>query len=98
MIPSGRAACIAAATVSLAAATALAVGPRAGRVELVAGEGLNEPFAVDFDHHGNSSPPTSRARITSSWARTARAQAARVRNGKGAGVTDRRPSRCDTAG
>ncbi len=54
MIPAGRAAGVAAAVVSLAAASALAVGPRAGRVELVAGDGLDEPFAIDFDRDGNA--------------------------------------------
>ena len=54
MIRTGRAAFLAAAAVSLAAATTLAVGPRAGRVELVAGEGLSEPFAIDFDGDGNA--------------------------------------------
>jgi hypothetical protein len=47
VIRTGRAACVAAAMIPLGAAAAGAVRPSAGRVELVAGERLNEPFAID---------------------------------------------------
>jgi DNA-binding beta-propeller fold protein YncE len=44
----------AALSLSLAAAVSLAAPPSSGRVELVAGDGLNEPFGVDFDAAGNT--------------------------------------------
>lgn len=45
-----------AAALSVFAAAALAAppSPSSGRVELVAGEGLSEPFGVDFDAAGNT--------------------------------------------
>jgi DNA-binding beta-propeller fold protein YncE len=43
-----------AAAVALAAVVSLAGPAPAGRVELVAGDGLSEPFGVDFDAAGNA--------------------------------------------
>lgn len=45
---------LSAAALSLAAVASLAAPPSPGRVELVAGEGLNEPFGVAFDAAGNT--------------------------------------------
>jgi sugar lactone lactonase YvrE len=53
-VRAGRAALVLAALVPLAGAAAPAAGPAAGRVELVAGDGLNEPFALAFDGDGNT--------------------------------------------
>jgi DNA-binding beta-propeller fold protein YncE len=48
------AALAAAALFPLASASLLGAAVGAGRVELVAGDGLNEPFGVDFDRAGNT--------------------------------------------
>jgi DNA-binding beta-propeller fold protein YncE len=49
-----RVAGLAGVVLSLAAMASIAGPPPAGRVELVAGDGLNEPFGVDFDAAGNT--------------------------------------------